>query len=471
MKTLTHKKQNNLLMVVLFTLSFFSLSLQAQVIRPYSLAYTNNLRGGHTLFGNTSLTIKDANGVVQTSQVNDFGSYSNGRTSQYGNDDSNMQFVDIDGSLGAISLISTGDSWNYSNAASQPASWPNVTTLAGGPGASPLGYGPTGTVATSLTDYRTYYFTRTINVNPALYSSFTFNLNIDDGAVVYVNGVEVGRYNMPNGTPSFTTDASSGVDPEQANSFTINSGAPFVNGNNTIQVEVHTSANNESGTDDLFFNLGLTATSVDETFNSSSADLILPVTGTNTIKFARLYWGGRIRTGTGGNDNINLRTIKIRKGTSGAYTVGIAPVGQVDKHRVNSSQTDSVYQSYIDITNFVKVNGGGTYTIADIAAAVGSRSNGGFYGGWTIAVVYENPTSAYSSVRVYDGYLQVFSGGSVTNQSITLTGFNAPETPLAASDAYMSTMSWEGDANLAASSGNPNGDYVKINGITVNRCC
>ena len=30
------------------------------------------------------------------------------------------------------------------------------------------------------------------------------------------------------------------------------------------------------------------------TFNSSSADLILP-SGTNTIKFARLYWGGRYR--------------------------------------------------------------------------------------------------------------------------------------------------------------------------------
>lgn len=65
MKTLTHKKQNNLLMVVLFTLSFFSLSLQAQVIRPYSLAYTNNLRGGHTLFGNTSLILKMQMGLFK----------------------------------------------------------------------------------------------------------------------------------------------------------------------------------------------------------------------------------------------------------------------------------------------------------------------------------------------------------------------------------------------------------------------
>ena len=34
----------------------------------------------------------------------------------------------------------------------------------------------------------------------------------DDGAVVYVNGVEVARSNMPTGTISFTTKAASAAD-------------------------------------------------------------------------------------------------------------------------------------------------------------------------------------------------------------------------------------------------------------------
>ena len=66
------------------------------------------------------------------------------------------------------------------------------------------------------------------------------------------------------------------------------------------------------------------------TRNSSSSDLNLPA-GTNVIKLARLYWGGRINSGMGGNDNINLRTIQIRKGNAGAYSTAIAPSLQVDK--------------------------------------------------------------------------------------------------------------------------------------------
>ena len=78
-------------------------------------------------------------------------------------------------------------------------------------------------------------------------------------------------------------------------------------------------------------------------------------------------------------------------------------------------------------------------------------------------VVYENPAISYNSVRVYDGFLQVYNGGA---QTITLTGLNVPSTPLSSSDAYMSTLTWEGDANLAITTGNPQGDYIKVNNIT-----
>lgn len=455
--------------LVIITIFATTNSTDAQVIRPYGAPlYSDNLHGGHTIFGNTITAIytsgSGSTGVVNTTAMNDFstsgtGNYTNSRTSAYSNNNANIQYVDVDGGGSPTTLIATGAQWNYSNANSQPASWPNISTLPAGPGASPLGFGPTGTVGTDLvTDRRAYYFTRTVNINPSSYAGFTFNLTLDDGAVIYVNGTEVGRYNMPSGTPSYNTNASSNVEPEANYSFSVGAGSPFINGNNTIQVEVHKSASNESGTDDLFFNLELIGNGINSTFNSSSADLIMPA-GSNTIKFARLYWGGRIDGGTGGSANINLRTVKIRKGTSGAYTTITAPVTQVDKSITQSP--DSAYQSYVDVTTFVNNNGAGTYTVADVTAATGTGAAAGNYAAWSIVVVYENPTVSYNSVRVYDGFLQIFNGGPL---SITLTGLNVPSTPLLSSDAYMTALSWEGDANLAVTTGNPLGDYIKVNG-------
>ena len=43
-------------------------------------------------------------------------------------------------------------------------------------------------------------------------TSLTLRLLCDDGAVVYLNGYEVARYNMPTGTISYTTPASSAID-------------------------------------------------------------------------------------------------------------------------------------------------------------------------------------------------------------------------------------------------------------------
>ncbi|HPH86442.1 MAG TPA: T9SS type A sorting domain-containing protein [Ferruginibacter sp.] len=202
------------------------------------------------------------------------------------------------------------------------------------------------------------------------------------------------------------------------------------------------------------------------TANSSTADLVLPA-GTNTIKFARLYWGGRINTATITGAPDTLRKVKIRKGTTGAYLNALAAAGNVNTIDIVAGASGSrVYQSFVDITSFVNSNGGGTYTIADIPVTTGSVSGGGQYGGWSIVVAYENQTQPYNSVRIYDGYAQVFNSGSSTTLDITLSGLNVPNNPLAANEAVMSTMAWEGDANLFGSGVNA-GDFIKINSLAV----
>ena len=187
------------------------------------------------------------------------------------------------------------------------------------------------------------------------------------------------------------------------------------------------------------------------TVNSSSADLILPP-GNNIIKLARLYWGGRIR-----NSDFDLtaypnQTIKIRKDTSGAYS-NVTALG-IDKITIVSGY--SQYQAYADITDFVKNNGSGTYEVGNAPLSTGAIDNGGNNGGWCIVVVYENDSVSYNSIRIYDGFQQVYNNGNPLSSSVTLTGLNVPSGELSTGDAKMGALVWEGDANL-------NGDYLKIN--------
>jgi uncharacterized repeat protein (TIGR01451 family) len=198
--------------------------------------------------------------------------------------------------------------------------------------------------------------------------------------------------------------------------------------------------------------------------NATSADLVLP-SGTNIIKFARLYWGGRISTTLINTLPDTLRKVKIRKGATGAYSNILAPISSVDQTVISSGS--SVYQSYMDITSYIQTNGAGTYTVADVPSDAGVTAGGGNYGGWCILIAYENNAQPFHSIRLYDGFSRVFNSGVAITQLITLTGLNVPSNPLANNDAIMSTMVWEGDANLSASVASPAGDYIKINGTTV----
>ena len=193
------------------------------------------------------------------------------------------------------------------------------------------------------------------------------------------------------------------------------------------------------------------------TRNSSTADFTLPA-GTNTIKLARLYWGGRVKDSDFDLNQPDNKKIKIRKGNFLPYTEFIAT--QIDKNNfIQNNEAYTRYQAFADITSFIQTGGTGTYSVGNAPLSVGVIDNGGNYGGWCIVVVYENSSLSYNSIRLYDGFQQVFDNGNPLSTSVTLTGLNVPSGPLAAGDAKMGAVTWEGDANLI-------GDYLKINGNT-----
>ncbi|HEV2832576.1 MAG TPA: hypothetical protein VGW31_11405, partial [Hanamia sp.] len=89
------KKKISHAIFILFLLFLVSFRSQAQQ-RNYRLVYSENLKGGTTMFGNSLMQISD-DGEANMTKMNDNSANGN---SYYGNDYENMQYIDIDGSTG-----------------------------------------------------------------------------------------------------------------------------------------------------------------------------------------------------------------------------------------------------------------------------------------------------------------------------------------------------------------------------------
>ncbi len=101
----------------------------------------------------------------------------------------------------------------------------------------------------------TTYFRHSFTVlNPARYTNLSVQLKRDDGAIVYLNGVEVQRANMPFGPVDYLTPATTAVDDGTGIYFANVPPARLLPGVNILAVEVH--QDSPTG-DDLSFDLQL----------------------------------------------------------------------------------------------------------------------------------------------------------------------------------------------------------------------
>jgi len=162
-------------------------------------------------------------------------------------------------------LITYGDTWRYNPADENlPANWAATVHPVAGNWLS--GTGPIGKetallpvpLVTIITPYAhatiTYYFERDFTVTAqqlATATSIEITHMIDDGAVFYLNGVEVGRFNMPAGPIGPETLTPTSVGDAALNPLVIST-AGLIAGTNRLSVEVHQSATNSS---DLVFGL------------------------------------------------------------------------------------------------------------------------------------------------------------------------------------------------------------------------
>ncbi|WP_408889228.1 endo-1,3-alpha-glucanase family glycosylhydrolase [Myxococcus faecalis] len=170
--------------------------------------------------------------------------------------------------LQAITFIAAGSTWRYRDTGVDPgAGWTSVgyadTSWAQGPAQLGYGDGDEATVVaygpSTSARHVTTWFRRAFTVaDPARVSNVVLRLLRDDGAIVYLNGQEVLRSNLPSGTVTASTLASTVIadSAEQAWHTASIPSTALVAGTNVVAVEVHQSTLNSS---DLSFDASLTA--------------------------------------------------------------------------------------------------------------------------------------------------------------------------------------------------------------------
>ena len=166
------------------------------------------------------------------------------------------------------SIFTYNSSWKFlDNGTNQGTTWRTTTfndaTWASGNGQLGYGDGDEATVVSygpnANSKYITTYFRKAITIaDTTQFTGYTLNIKRDDGAIVYINGTEVFRTNMPGGTVSYTTKASTAASDDgntpQSKTLTI---SQLKQGSNVIAVEIHQNAGTSS---DISFDMELKGT-------------------------------------------------------------------------------------------------------------------------------------------------------------------------------------------------------------------
>ena len=166
----------------------------------------------------------------------------------------------------STTLVTTGSRWAYlDDGSDQSTQWRarNFDDSGWASGLADFGYGDDPVTEVSYggdedNKYITTYFRHKFNVtDSSLYQNLSLALQADDGAVVYLNGAEIVRDNMPAGIISSLTTAVGSVGSSEADFLTY--AVPvsgLVTGDNVLAVEIHQRSADSS---DIRFDLSLEA--------------------------------------------------------------------------------------------------------------------------------------------------------------------------------------------------------------------
>jgi gliding motility-associated-like protein len=196
------------------------------------------------------------------------------------------------------------------------------------------------------------------------------------------------------------------------------------------------------------------------TFSSSRATFTYPQASCNLVRYAGLYWSATYPSaqagqplGTGRQNDFNQVRFMV---PGGAYVDVVADEVLFDGFTSGDASVtqNSPYACYADVTALITplADPSGDYTVANIRSVVGSLSpGGGAAGGWTLVIVYENPTLSGKLITTFDGFARVRSANPSVD--INYSGFNT--IPVGPVRANIGAAALEGDNRIT-------GDRMRI---------
>ncbi|REG86235.1 T9SS type B sorting domain-containing protein [Winogradskyella sediminis] len=225
--------------------------------------------------------------------------------------------------------------------------------------------------------------------------------------------------------------------------------------------------NNEPFNNNWVYNHQVDMTYIDidsdgSTFSSSSADLTIPNPNCYRIIYAGLYWGA-VNPG-----DAPITEVKF-KGPSGGYNdIDGTIIYEAGSNTVDGGDSFS-YACFADVTSIVTSFGSGadlgTYTVANVSSAEGRTAsynpyNGtGQSAGWSLFVVYEDPTLPGKSITSFDGFSAISVAGGNPTLDIPVDGFRTVPAP-APVRANFAFATLEGDSPIL-------GDRLRLNGVSL----
>ena len=215
-------------------------------------------------------SVPDGFGLIITNETGDIYFTTDGSDPRLPGGGINPGAVRIDGAVNDSTLLDAGATgWRYlDDGSDQAGAWkePVYDDSSWSTGVAPLGFGsinghPFGGPKINPDQHVTIYFRREIEATGAnLITDATARVMSDGGAIVYLNGIEIARDNMPANPVTFETTAlsDSNVTEGHIDNFTFPPSA-FVEGTNVIAVEVH---NGSAGSSDMGMDLQIDITAL-----------------------------------------------------------------------------------------------------------------------------------------------------------------------------------------------------------------